>query len=231
MPASADRFYDAIGKTKIPILILDNKWHRIFGKMNPTKEIVRLEKELGELLKRQGKLTNENKDLKKIKSDLMKDIVDNMDGIDNSQKDVDKKMSENNRLISDANARLAANEDELMELPRQIDKVNKELMLATMEMCYERLQSNTSSIEEIAEWIKDIRIQLKKNIVKKQDMELYNAELYSYMHDIFGPEVMEIFDMKYVPTLHKMPELKPNTVVNAGAAGSEDTNDKNKLVE
>jgi len=39
-------------------------------------------------------------------------------------------------------------------------------------------------------------------------MELYNAELYSYMHDIFGPVVMELFDMKYVPTIHKAPELK-----------------------
>ena len=28
------------------------------------------------------------------------------------------------------------------------------------------------------------------------------------MHDIFGPVVMELFDMKYVPTIHKAPELK-----------------------
>ncbi|MBO4903648.1 MAG: hypothetical protein J5367_00330, partial [Lachnospiraceae bacterium] len=61
----------------------------------------------------------------------------------------------------------------------------------------------------IAEWVKDIRVQLKKNLVRKQDKELYNAELYSYMHDIFGPVVMELFDMKYVPTIHKPPELKP----------------------
>jgi hypothetical protein len=77
-----------------------------------------------------------------------------------------------------------------------------------MDMCYERLQANTVEIEEIAEWVKDIRVQLKKNLVKKQDKELYNAELYSYMHDIFGPVVMELFDMKYVPTIHKAPELK-----------------------
>ena len=210
MAASHDKFNNAIGSAKIPILILDNKWHRIFGKMNPTEEIKELEKELGNLLKRQGKLVNENKDLKKIKNNLMSEIVDNMDGVDTRDSDeaVDKKLNDNKRLINDVNDKLDKNEEELMDLPREIDAVNKKLMLATMDLCYERLQGNTTQIEEIAEWVKDIRVQLKKNLVKKQDMELYNAELYSYMHDIFGPVVMELFDMKYVPTIHKAPELK-----------------------
>ena len=210
MAASHDKFNSAIGSAKIPILILDNKWHRIFGKMNPTEEIKELEKELRNLLKRQGKLVNENKDLKKIKNNLMSEIVDNMDGVDTRDSDeaVDKKLNDNKRLINDVNDKLDKNEEELMDLPREIDAVNKKLMLATMDLCYERLQSNTTQIEEIAEWVKEIRVQLKKNLVKKQDMELYNAELYSYMHDIFGPVVMELFDMKYVPTIHKAPELK-----------------------
>ncbi len=210
MSADHDKFNNAIGSVKIPILILDNKWHRIFGKMNPTSEIKELEKQLGDLLKRQGKLVNENKDLKKIKSNLMSEIVDNIDGVDNrdEDQDVDKKLNDNKRLINDVNEKLDNNEEELKDLPREIDSVNKKLMIATMDMCYERLQSNTVEIQEIAEWVKDIRVQLKKNLIKKQDKELYNAELYSYMHDIFGPVVMELFDMKYVPTIHKAPELK-----------------------
>lgn len=211
MAASDEKFNKAIQGARIPILILDNKWHRIFGKVNPTDEIKDLEKELSELLKRQGKLHNEMKELKKIKSNLMNEIVENMDSIDSKVTDeaADKKRSDNKRLINDVNDRMAANEDELMELPKLLDSVNKKLMLCTMQICYERLQSNTEQIEEIAAWIKDIRIELKKNVVKKQDMEIYNAELYSYMHDIFGPDVMEIFDMKYVPSIHKkVPELK-----------------------
>jgi hypothetical protein len=210
MAADREKFNNAIGSVKIPILILDNKWHRIFGKMNPTDEIKDLEKELSELLKRQGKLVNENKELKKIKSNLMSEIVSNIDGVDNRDSDeaVDKKLNDNKRLINDVNEKLDNNEEELKDLPREIDGINKKLMIATMDLCYDRLQENTVQIEEIAEWVKDIRVQLKKNLVKKQDMELYNAELYSYMHDIFGPVVMELFDMKYVPTIHKAPELK-----------------------
>ncbi|MCR5590471.1 MAG: hypothetical protein K6F73_02990 [Lachnospiraceae bacterium] len=226
MAASHEKFDNAIGSVKIPILILDNKWHRIFGKMNPTKEIKDLEEELSALLKRQGKLVNENKDLKKIKSNLMSEIVDNIDGVDTRENDesVDKKLNDNKRLINDVNEKLDNNEEELMELPREIDAANRRLMLATMDMCYERLQENTALIDEIAEWVKDIRVQLKKNLVKKQDMELYNAELYSYMHDIFGPVVMELFDMKYVPTIHKPPELKAGAKegVNTGAQTEEE---------
>jgi len=222
------KFTNAINSSKIPLLILDNKWHRIFGKMNPSPEIKKLEKELGDLVKLQGKLNNENKSLKKIKSDLMKGIVDNMDGLNEgcSDKTKEKALVDNKRLINDTNERLEKNEDTLLELPREIERINKELMLHTMELCYERLQRNTGEIEEIAEWIKDIRIQLKTNVVKKQDLEIYNSELYSYMHDIFGPQVMEIFDMKYVPTARKLPELKSNSDIksNVDAKG-------NKLVE
>ena len=97
MSADHEKFKNAIASSKIPILILDNKWHRIFGKMDPTDEIKNLEAELSELIKRQGKLVNENKDLKKIKSNLMSEIVDNIDGVDNRESDenVDKKLNDN----------------------------------------------------------------------------------------------------------------------------------------
>lgn len=201
-----EQFKNAISQKSIPVLILDNKWHKLFGKTGSTSEIKELEAKLQELLKRQGKLTNQNKDLKRIKNGLMDEIVDNMGGTEkNTDAKMEKKLADNKRLINEANEKLEANEDELMELPRQIDAVNKKLMIATMELCYEKLQNNTREIEEIAAWIREVRVSLKKNIIKKQDKEVNNAELYAYMHDIFGHEVMEIFDMKYEPTL---PSLK-----------------------
>ncbi len=45
-----------------------------------------------------------------------------------------------------------------------------------------------------------IRIELKKNVVRKQEYEISNQEIYSYMHDIFGAEVVDLFDMKYNPS-------------------------------
>ncbi|HAG70072.1 MAG TPA: hypothetical protein DCL38_08865, partial [Lachnospiraceae bacterium] len=146
------------------------------------------------------------KGLKKIKSDLMNDIVAHMnDGEENSsaRSEAEKKIAENKRLIDEANDKLSSYEDEMLELPRSIDRVNRELMINTMELCYEKLDANTTEIERIADWIHNVRIELKKQLITKQEKEYYNGELYSFMHDIFGPEVMELFDMRYEPRLRK----------------------------
>lgn len=196
-----DKFENAIRNAKVPVLVLDNKWHRLFKRIGITKEITELEKELGELLKRQGKINNDIKRLKKIKSDLMDDIVSNMDESDN------KKINENKRLIEQANDKIDSYEDEMLELPIEIDRVNKELMLHTMNLCYEKLTENTDEIEEIANWIRDIRIELKKNVIRKQEMEMDNSDLYAFMHNIFGNDVMDLFDMRYEPKI-RVPENK-----------------------
>ena len=72
-------------------------------------------------------------------------------------------------------------------------------MVETMKVCYERLHDNTSDIKSLDEWITRARIELKKNVIRLQEAEMENYNLYSYMHQIFGPEVVEIFDMKYDP--------------------------------
>ncbi|MDE6890317.1 MAG: hypothetical protein K2P50_00790, partial [Lachnospiraceae bacterium] len=88
-------------------------------------------------------------------------------------------------------------EDELLTLPREIDEVNLDLMMATMDVCYDRLKENETEIAEIARWAAQIKEELKEKLVRKQEMESMNQSLYSYMHDIFGVDVIDIFDMKY----------------------------------
>ena len=194
-----DEIYSpALKEKKIPILTLDNKWHRLFTQTNPNKTILRLEEELNDLLKKQGKATTESKDIKRLKKRLMQEIVENAEGTaeGNNQKAL-KKMEDNKRLINECNERLTMYEDQLIELPGEIDRVNRELMLQTMDICYDTLKSNETEIEETAKWVAAIRVELKKRLIRKQEMEQMNQELYSYMHDIFGAEVIEIFDMKY----------------------------------
>ena len=194
-----DEIYSpALKEKKIPILTLDNKWHRLFTQTNPNKTILRLEEELNDLLKKQGKATTESKDIRRLKKKLMQEIVENAEGTaeGNNQKAM-KKMEDNKRLINECNERLTMYEDQLIELPGEIDRVNRELMLQTMDICYDTLKTNETEIEETAKWVAAIRVELKKRLIRKQEMEQMNQELYSYMHDIFGAEVIEIFDMKY----------------------------------
>ena len=193
-----DLFQSALTGKRIPILTLDNKWHKIFTQKKPDKKLKRLEDELNELLKKQGKLTGEVKEIKKLKKKLMDGIVANASeaSVENDEKAV-RKAQESTRLIDECNEKLEEYEEELLELPREIDKVNKELMLLTMEICYDRLKENEQRIEEDARWVSEVREELKRRLVRKQEMKQANQELYSYLHDIFGAEVIELFDLKY----------------------------------
>ena len=192
-----------VGKN-IPILTLDNKWHRLFTQTEISPQIKEKEKELNDLLKRQGKLNNECKKLRSIKTKLRDEIVSLMGEDGKSDKAAQKKQEENKKLIEDCNERLEANQEELLDLEKDMNTVNYELMLLSMEVCYDAIKDNTEEIEQIDKWINQMRIDLKKNVVRKQERELFNQNLYSYMHDIFGPEVIEIFDMKYNPEDKKL---------------------------
>mgnify|MGYP000759531889 CR=1 FL=1 len=81
-------FEAALKGKKVPLLVLDQKWHRLFAIHGKTDEISATEKELDELLKLQGKYNNELKNLKKLKSKIMSNIVANMgdDGDENRDK-------------------------------------------------------------------------------------------------------------------------------------------------
>lgn len=192
MAKKEESYKKALAGKKIPILTLDNKWHRLFAMMEPDRELKRLESNLNTLLKQQGKMNTESKSIKKIKKKLMDEIVQLMERNDTA---ANKKIEENRRLIEECNDKLEEYQDKLLDIPAEIDKANYDLMIRTMEMCYEVLQVNTKEIDEIGEWITNIRIELKKNIVRKQEKEIKNHELYSFMHDIFGADVVEIFDM------------------------------------
>ena len=189
-------FREALVGKKIPILTLDNQWHKLFTQAGENEEIKRLEDELNEVLKRQGKLNTELKSLAAFKKKLMQEIVSIMELPDSSAKE--KKMEENKRMIEDAK-KMEDYNDELMEIPKQIDEANLALMLASMRVCYGRIQQNVRDINEINQWVSDFKVQLKKKIILRQQKEIWNDEMYQYMHDIFGPDVIDMFDMKYNP--------------------------------
>lgn len=197
MAQGDEEYRAALAGKKIPILTLDNKWHKLFTQSQEQEEIKVLEEQLNEYLKQQGRINTEIKSLNVYKKKLMNEIVAIMELPDSKEKE--RKMSENKRLIEEANVKLEDYRDELLDLPRLIDETNFELMIASMHVCYEKIQQNTQEIEAINGWIQDFRNQLKRKVLQKQQREVMNDELYSYMHAIFGPDVIEMFDMKYNP--------------------------------
>jgi C4-dicarboxylate-specific signal transduction histidine kinase len=198
MSRKEEVFIPALENKKIPILSLDNNWHRLFTQTEPNPEITALEEELNELLRQQGKNNTEYKEVKLLKKKLMDEIVDQMNELKSApSKSTEKKLDENKRLIEECNEKLEECEDKTFEIPRKINEVNYKLMLATMEVCYAQIQENNEEIEEISKWVNEMRIELKKKVVTKQQKLKRNQNFYTYMHNIFGAEVIDIFDMKY----------------------------------
>lgn len=204
MSRTDEVFKPALNGRKIPVLTLDNKWHQLFTKAEPDRELKRLENELKTLLKKQGKANTEIKELKKLKNRLMGEIVHLADeATGGKDKNAEKKLEENTKLINECNEKTQEYEDQLMELPREIDRVNKELMIKTMEICYDTLKRNKEEIDETSKWISFVRVELKKRLIRKQEQEQMNQDIYTYMHNVFGPDVIDMFDLEYLNQQNK----------------------------
>lgn len=197
MSDKGKRYKSALIGKNIPVLTLDNKWHKLFTQTESTKEITDLTEKMNQLLRKQGKFNNDIMNRRKLKKKLMDEIVSLMEAKESNA--ASKKMEENRRLIEKCNDELEALEEKELEIPKKIGEINERLMLATMNSCYDRLKNNTAELEQLQEWVNRTRVELKKNLLRVQDLKQANEELYSYMHDIFGAEVIELFDMKYRP--------------------------------
>ncbi len=231
MSKSDEAFKQALIGRKIPILTLDNKWHKLFTQAEYSSEIKSTEKELNELIRRQGKVNTESKDIKKLKKKLMDEVVILADEMgEHPTKKQDKDMTDHKRLINECNEKLDAYEEEMVELPRQINQLNNKLMVITMEVCYKKLKENTKELEEIEQWISEIRRELKKKVVRKQEKEAMIHRLYAYMHDIFGADVIELFDMKYDPDekYQKKAQDKEQAGQTEGEKSKEENTDASK---
>ncbi|HAL02393.1 MAG TPA: hypothetical protein DCP07_03470 [Lachnospiraceae bacterium] len=193
MSRTDDVYKPALSGKKIPLLPLDNKWYKLMSGYTMTEQMVADEEEIKELLKKQGRLNTSLKELKKKKNHLMAQIVGNMD------EEAGSTMDDIKEQIEECNRTMDEYMDELIDIPKLLNEINYRLMLGTMELCYDSIKTNTDAINEIGDWIDNIRKELKLNVVRKQEKEYKNQQIYSYMHDIFGADVIDIFDMKYNP--------------------------------
>ncbi|MHB8130116.1 MAG: hypothetical protein ACYDEX_14075 [Mobilitalea sp.] len=191
-------FNKIIKDKKLPILTLDGRWHELFADDQKTLVIKDLEQKVNNLLKKQGKLVSDIKDMKKLKNNLIKDIMVNMDiGTDLIGKAKEKKLDKNKQFINEINEKMEVAMDELADIPYQIKVVNEALMAESINICYDRLEDNKVELKEVADWIAGIREDLMKRMLIKQDLEAKNSLIYTYMHDILGAELMELFDTEH----------------------------------
>lgn len=68
---NTEEFRKALEHKNLPLLVLDQKWHRLFAIHGKTEDIQNTETQLNNLLARQGRLNSDLKGYKKVKNQLM----------------------------------------------------------------------------------------------------------------------------------------------------------------
>ncbi|MBQ7556632.1 MAG: hypothetical protein IJT00_01085 [Lachnospiraceae bacterium] len=193
MAGNSEAFKSAIRRVHVPVLTLDVKWYYLFRSDGMPDRIKKKSEELNALLRKQGRTNTEVKKLRLLKKKLLDEMVPLLNEGKN------KELAEHKKLVDDINSRLEQYEGNDTRLPDDIEKVNNELMMMTMETCYERLRYNQKELDGINSWLSTARVELKKNVARKQEREILNRCYYTYMHQVFGADVLDIFDMEYEP--------------------------------
>lgn len=184
---------EALKGKKVPILVLDQRWHTLFPQGEKPSDIQALENRLNELLRRQGYLVNDLKDLKKTKKKLMDGIVACM-GEEGSNGE--KKKKNQQRLLLELKERIQEESDELMELPRKIKYANEELLALGAIYCFERLANGDDQLKELNQEIQQLREVLNDKVSYKADLEESMDSAYALMHGLLGHDVMNLYDKK-----------------------------------
>lgn len=174
---------------KIPILVLDQRWHKLFPGGEKPAEIQALEKELNELLKEQGKRVNTIKGLKTGKKKLMDAIVSGM-----NEENSDKKKEKQQKLLLETKERIETESERLLDLPYEIKNANERLLVTGIRYCYGKWKNRSEELADLSDEIDIMREQLKAKVAYKVDLEESIDSTYSLMHAILGREVMNLFD-------------------------------------
>jgi hypothetical protein len=182
-------------KTKVPLLILDKNWHYMFPPGKKTQRMLELEARLNELLKEQGKLTNNEKDYKKLKKECMNNIMGQMEAAyDNGDDKAKQDMSKSQRYIEEINEKLEDIEERLYNLPREMKRVNNELLKESVSLSYGEMRKNKQAVSQLDNEILELRQQLKDRISEKTLKEEMVERTYMFLHNMVGVEAINKLD-------------------------------------
>lgn len=184
----------ALQGKKIPILVLDRRWHALFSTDEKPSDIDSLEKQLNTLLKRQGYLVNNIKELKKTKKQLMQGIVAGMS--EKETESTNKKKKNQQRLLVEIRERIDEESDELLEIPGKIKQINEKLLMTGVTYCFERLSTGDEQLHNLSAEIQELYDVLENKQKKKEELEKSIDSAYSLMHGILGHDVMNLYDKK-----------------------------------
>jgi len=185
-------------RNDISLLILDERWNRLFANTPKTPEITRCEEKLRELLKEEARLRTEQKEIAAAKKHHMQKIVKlTTEVFDKGNEAAKEEMKNAEREIKRINERAKQIEGKLDEMPSRLRKVNLELLQLTVLVVYYKIRWNQKRVEELDRLIEETKTKLKEYIDERETMSQDDTDVYSYFHDLLGGEELEKLDRMF----------------------------------
>lgn len=186
-------------RNDISLLILDERWNKIFNIVQKPASIKRSEERLKELLKEEARLTAEEKEIAAAKKHHMNNIIKlTSDVFDKNDENAKKQMQISEQEIKRINERTKRIEELLSEMPYRLRQANLELLDITARVVYLKLRSGRKRAEKLKKRIDMTRARLKKYIDEKELILQNSTGIYSYFHDLLGGEELEKLDKEFL---------------------------------
>lgn len=188
-----EEFLNRFRGVEAPILILDERWLRIFPEAYKTPEIKLLERKLREAFKYQARLTSDMEDAEQKKKQLMDRIIRFMNVAQVSESEA-KKQEKSQEYIKDINEQLSGMEMEYENMPDRIKELNEELLVESLRVCYRRMKDNKDQLATQKQLVMEARELLQERTERQKELRKENERIFSFMHRVFGSRIIEIFD-------------------------------------
>ena len=156
-----------ITKNKIPLLIEDKNWLKLFSNVE-SKDIQKLKEELIQLIKEEKQLEKQSRTLQKEKKHAMKMILGISDAVNNNNKiETLGLLDEYKKKIEDINEKLDSINFQLETMPQTIRELNFNLLEATVHFGYRELKDKEKKLESVTDELEKLRERLQILINEK----------------------------------------------------------------
>lgn len=187
-----------IKKNKIPILIKDREWQKLFQD-NLTKSMEKLAQQLEELIAEEKECMNDLRKARKKKKILMEKILKLSNEVNtNDDKVAIVKLEQAKNMILEINDKIDELQFKLETLPNEIKNINFKLLKETVTKAYDDIKEGKNRISCLDKEIQRLRKILGNMWEEKFTTEKKVNNLYLYLHGILGHRETDKLDKKFL---------------------------------
>lgn len=195
---NGENFKEYIDIKKLPLLILDSTWIRMFPEERKSEEIKKSERRLRAMICEQGQLYNDNKQLYINKKALLSRMLSFSDDVRANPTSANKRLLDQmQKKVGEINNKMDKISKRLEELPKEIEEENNRLFQICLKNSYNTMNKNLKEANKITPTIEYLREQLSIETEKKKKLEENYRLSTDFLEHYIGHSGITMLNKKY----------------------------------